>query len=148
MLTTLLSHPFNQQACTQRLIKEAVEHKGKLIVAFDFDNTIFDYHNNGGDYSQVIALLQECSKLGMIMILFTAQDDEARLEWMVAYCNHFKINVDYINRSPLLNTTKPYYNILLDDRAGLSEAFSELAYVVEYLKNSQNATSNQSSQSS
>ena len=33
-----MKHPFNQQACLDRL-KEEYDKYGKLIVAFDFDNT-------------------------------------------------------------------------------------------------------------
>lgn len=52
------NHPFGKEAC--RLLEEYHKY-GKLIVAFD--NTIFDYHNNGGDYSEVINLLNKCYKL-------------------------------------------------------------------------------------
>ena len=50
-------HPFNEERCLQRLIHEYEKHP-ELIVAFDFDNTIFDTHENGGDYSDVIELLK------------------------------------------------------------------------------------------
>lgn len=44
---------------------------------------------------------------------------------MIEYCKHFGIAVDYINENPeIMNTRKPYYNILLDDRAGLECAFN------------------------
>ena len=35
-----MKHPFNQQACLERL-KNEYDKYGKLIVAFDFDNTIY-----------------------------------------------------------------------------------------------------------
>ena len=47
------NHPFGKEACKKRLLEEYKKY-GELIVAFDYDNTIFDYHNNGGDYSCVI----------------------------------------------------------------------------------------------
>ena len=37
-----------------------------------------------------------------------------------------KIPFDLINENPLMKTRKPYYNILLDDRAGLKESFYNL----------------------
>lgn len=67
------NHPFGKEACKKRLLEEYHKYR-KLIVAFDFDNTIFDYHNTGGDYSCVIELLKECSLLGFEMILFTTDD--------------------------------------------------------------------------
>lgn len=106
----------------QRLKKEITKY-GKIYIAFDFDNTIFDYHNTGIDCSPVISLLKQCSDLGHKLILFTATSDEERLTFMKLYCKHFGINVSYINENPEVpGGIKPYYNILLDDRAGLEES--------------------------
>lgn len=134
-LYTEFKHPFHQSACIDRLVDEYNKYNGKLIVAFDFDNTIFDYHNDGGNYSNVISLLKECSEEGFIMILFTSNEDEDRLKWMLEYCKHYGIRVDYINESPIMNTRKPYYNILLDDRSGLQEAFTILDTLIYRIKN-------------
>ena len=40
----------------QRLVKEWVKHKS-LIIAYDYDNTVFDYHNNGYEFEFVIDLV-------------------------------------------------------------------------------------------
>lgn len=130
----LFSHPYTISRATNRLIDEYRKYKGKLVIAFDFDNTIFDYHNNGGDYSSVISLLKDCSDLGFIMVLFTSNEDKKKLDWMVEYCTHFGIRVDYINESPIMKTRKPYYNILLDDRAGLEECYTILSKLVDLIK--------------
>lgn len=53
---------------------------------------------------------------------------------MKKYCFHFGIKVDYINESPIMNTRKPYYNILLDDRAGLQEAADTLNSVLNLIE--------------
>lgn len=112
------NHPFNYAKSVSRLLNEYEEH-GKLYVAFDFDNTIFDYHNTGGDFSGVISLLKECSK----------------------HCKHFGIAVDYINENlEIMNTRKPYYNILLDDRAGLECAFNQLSNVISLIKSEKDAS--------
>ena len=42
------NHPFGKEACKKRLLEEYYKY-GKLIVAFDYDNTIYDYHQNGGE---------------------------------------------------------------------------------------------------
>lgn len=65
------NHPFGKEACKKRLLEE---YK-KYGVAFDYDNTIFDYHNNGGDYSCVIELLKRCARLGFELVLFTCDED-------------------------------------------------------------------------
>lgn len=129
-------HPFlNQQNTKARLLEECMKYNG-LIVAFDFDNTIFDTHNNGYDLSEVIKLLRECCKLeGFTMVLFTVEFEQEKLEKKKKYCEEIGIRVDYINESPILTgAKKPYYNILLDDRAGLLEAFDNLRFVVECMK--------------
>ncbi|QIN96398.1 hypothetical protein DAC17_99 [Bacteroides phage DAC17] len=131
----LSSHDYaSATICSNRLVREWNKYEGKLVVAFDFDNTIFDYHNAGLDCHQVIGLLGKCSDLGFIMVLFTANDDAKKLAWMKEYCEHYGIRVDYINESPVMQTKKPYYNILLDDRAGLDSAYTILEDAVDRIE--------------
>lgn len=137
-----MKHPFNQKACLERL-KQEYDKYGKLIVAFDFDNTIYDYHNNGGDYSEVIELLKECFKLHFDLILYTVEEKQTdvfeKVVWLRDKGIINTINDLYINKSPIFpNSKKPYYNILLDDRAGLEESYNILKQVVEYAKNKSN----------
>lgn len=127
------NHPFNFESCVRRLYGDYVKHNS-LIVAFDFDNTIWDYHACGGDMQCVVDLLVECSDLGFTMILFTANEGEEKLTYCKAFCESQGIKVDYINESPIMATRKPYYNILLDDRAGLEEAYYTLSAVVNTIK--------------
>lgn len=133
MYAERFNHPYSIGRCLIRLTNDYEKHKN-LIVAFDFDNTIYDYHNEGGDYSEVIDLLRECSDLGFTMVLFTANEDEDKLNLCKAFCKDKGIRIDYINESPVMVTRKPYYNILLDDRAGLEEAYFTLKVVVDYIK--------------
>jgi len=130
---------FNAKNSTIRLFNDYEKH-GNLIVAFDFDDTIFNYHGTADrTFFDVIHLLQECSALGFTMVLFTANEDEDKLNFCRTYCRSNEIRIDYINESPVMNTRKPYYNILLDDRAGLEEAYGILKFVVEMIKERQNA---------
>lgn len=133
----VFEHPYGTIACLKRLIQEYEKYKN-LYVAFDFDNTIFDYHNTGGNFSQVIDLLRDCSELGFKLILFTSNEGD-RLTWIIEYCKHFGIKVDYVNENPeIMSTRKPYYNVLLDDRAGLASSFIYLSDTIEYIKKKQN----------
>lgn len=129
------NHPFGKEACKKRLLEEYHKY-GKLIVAFDYDNTIFDYHNNGGDYSCVIDLLKECVKLGFEMVLLTTEENVFKLNDKASSAFHLldceTINVNTSSLFP--RATKPYYNILLDDRAGLEESYEILKYVVDEIK--------------
>lgn len=59
---------------------------------------------------------------------------------LTEFCHPFhqladRLRVDYINESPIMKTRKPYYNTLLDDRAGLQEAFGVLDVLIYRIKN-------------
>lgn len=128
------THPFFNEGANKRLLEEYLKY-GSLYVAFDFDNTIYDFHNDGGDYSAVIDILKESSNYGFKMILFSAETNPEKLKWKIEYSKQLGINVDYINESPVIpGSAKPYYNILLDDRAGLESAYNSLKFVIDYIK--------------
>lgn len=117
----------------ERLRKDYLTH-GSLFVAFDYDNTVFDYHNQGIRYDKIISLLQTCKALGFTMILFTSNEGD-QLTDVIKDLHNRNIPYDLINENPLMNTRKPYYNILLDDRAGLSEAYKNLKRLTDEIRN-------------
>lgn len=126
-----MNHPFNDKGAAERLLQEFKKYK-TLIVGFDFDNTIFDFHHNGGDYSEVVELLRGCRRLRFNLCLFTIED---RMDWKYKECCRLGICPDYVNESPVVfenGGNKPYFNIFLDDRAGLESAYRILKQVVEY----------------
>lgn len=100
------------------------------------------YHNTGGDYSCVIELLKECSLLGFEMILFTTDEDDYKIMAKQTICMRLGIanitsntlSAPNISSSIFSKSKKPYYNILLDDRAGLEESYEILKYVVDEIK--------------
>lgn len=124
--------------CIERLIK-TYEEFGSLIIAFDFDNTVYDYYKKGYRYDRVISLLKEAKKIGFTLILFTCCD-ESKYEEMRNHCKEVGIEPDYINETPknipFGTPNKVYYNILLDDRAGLSSAYNQLKTVIKLIKDS------------
>lgn len=108
-----------------RLFNDYRKH-GKLIIAFDFDNTVFDYHDRGDTFPRVIDILKDARKAGHTLILFTINEGY-RLQKIREHLATLGINPDYVNESPVFkDTRKPYYNILLDDRAGLESAYEHL----------------------
>lgn len=120
---------------TERLRSDYLKHK-HLYVAFDYDNTVFDYHHKGVDYSKIINLLRVCKQLNFTMILFTANEG-ADLIKALSYLKEHAIPFDLINENPLMKTRKPYYNILLDDRAGLEEAYLNLKKLTDEIRDKQ-----------
>lgn len=132
----------NDKNCIDRLISEYNKY-GSLIVAYDFDNTVFDFYKKGYAYDEVIALLRECKNMGFHLTVFTSCNDD-RFPEIKEYLTKNNIPFDGINETPdfiPFKGRKVYFNILLDDRAGLSSAFQQL-WTVIYSIRSNNATKN------
>ena len=65
------------------------------------------------------------------MNLFTLPD---RLDYKKQYCKSVGILFTFINTSSVMqNDEKPYFNILLDDRAGLSASYNILLTTLKEL---------------
>lgn len=111
-------------------LKKEYEQYQTLYIAFDFDNTLFDYHNIGDTFPTLENLLKQCKEKGMSLILFTANEG-TKLEQAVDYCTKRGYKPDYVNESPIMDTRKPFYNLLLDDRAGLGEACKLLQEIIK-----------------
>lgn len=129
-----MKHPYlSDNICIVRLIEE-YEKYGSLVVAYDFDNCVYDYHLKGHDYSEVIALIRQAKEAGCYLIVFTASQDLPKVADFL-YSND--IPYDKINENPPFyksNSRKIYYNILLDDRAGLLSAYKQLKTVINHIK--------------
>ena len=131
-----MDYYLNYEDCINRLVDEWRLHK-KIIIAFDYDDTVFDFHNKGRKYNNVISLLKRCNFAGAYFIVFTCcgedQYDEIYeyLEKNDIPCDKINENMDFIK----FTGRKIYYNILLDDRAGLESAYDVLTEAVHrYLK--------------
>ena len=126
--------------CVARLHREWKSHP-KLIVAVDFDDTVYDFHtevrNKSTEHQIVISLLRRCNDLGFYVVVFTASKPE-RHEFIKEYMHSLDIAIDSINKNPIPlpfgNDGKIYYNILLDDRAGLNHAVNTLQAVIKLIE--------------
>lgn len=133
-----MNHPFNEEGCSNRLLEEYKKYNG-IIVGIDFDNTIKELHKEE-PCNEIVTLLKDCSSLpGFTLCLWSIPYNGKDLDKKVSYCNSLGIRIDYVNDSPYLSDKcrKAYFNILLDDRAGLESAYNSLKYVVEYVKSIQ-----------
>lgn len=125
----------SETKCIYRLFDDYQAHKN-LIVAFDFDDTVFDYHNKGFEYPAITDLLLKCQDMGFTLVLFTGSEGEKLFD-CIEYCNFLGLIIDYANESPIMKENrKPYYNILLDDRAGLGQAYYILTETIKLIKRS------------
>jgi hypothetical protein len=114
-----------------RLVDEWRKYK-TIIIAYDYDDTVFDFHGRGVPYDDVIHLLQRCANVGAHFIVFTCCGED-QYEEIHKYLFKNSIPHDAINENlPFIPFTgrKVYYNILLDDRAGLSSAYHTLLEAV------------------
>lgn len=121
----------------QRLVDEWRKH-GKLIIAVDFDDTLEPFN---------VASMEECDELMQYLvsiqdklhiIIWTASDP-ARYLYIKSYCkgrglNVVGVNVPAIEGLKYGTPSKPYFNLLIDDRAGKEEAINNLkqAYNIVY----------------
>jgi len=125
----------NENLAIERLVMEWVEH-GKLIIAYDYDGTVFDYHNTGNRFYYVTELLRECEDIGANFIVYSCSP-KSRHQEMKDYLDSRKIPWDKINE-PIIEladgTGKIFFNILLDDRAGLNTSYLILDRAVQIMK--------------
>ena len=115
----------------ERLKKEYLEH-GKIIIAVDFDDTLKEYRAEEESIRHVKKLLKRWEPYSFVYI-WTARDEERQKE-VVQFCKENYINFENINEGckkvDIFNSRKPYYNILLDDRAGLGQACDVLETLI------------------
>lgn len=106
---------------------------GKIILLFDFDDTIFPHV---GDCDDVITLLKRW-KNHAYLICYTARDND-QLGFVSNYLKEHDIPFDYINRDykgkiPEAGQ-KIYGNIMLDDKCGLSLAYGALNKLINKIE--------------
>ena len=115
-----------------RLLEEYKKY-GSLVIGFDFDGTVYDYHGKGNTYELVIKLLRELQMLGCKLICWTANKDHEHVEKYLVENDipYTGINIDGVDLG--WTSRKPFYNALLDDRAGLPHVYAELKLLVEII---------------
>lgn len=128
-----MTDPYTEtENCVNRLLGEYEAHE-KLIVAVDFDDTVFDFHEKSFSYERVLNLLSRCQNLGFYLVLFTASDKSRHISQLL-YMHSKGIMIHSVNQNPIDlpygKEGKIFYNILLDDKAGLGQACDILEEVV------------------
>lgn len=118
----------------ERMITEYIKHKS-LVIAYDFDGTVHDYHKKGYKYHRMIHLLINLREIGCKLICWTAYEDH---EYVRKYCNDNNIPLDGINTDGIQlpwTSRKPFYSYVLDDRNGLIQMYSELSLLIYLVTN-------------
>ena len=105
----------------------------------DFDNTIRPTKPDSS-CEEVIELLKRCSKdPKIILCLWSISVSQEEEQEKLDYCESLGITIDHVNYSPFrigrYVTEKQFFNVLLDDRAGLESAYNNLKYVLNNINN-------------
>lgn len=117
----------------ERLITEYKKF-GSLTIGFDFDGTVYDYHQTGATYEDVRQLLRDLKELNCKLVCWTAQKD---LPFVEKFLTENNIPFDGINTDGISlgwESRKPFFSALLDDRAGLIQVYQELKSLVNQFK--------------
>ena len=123
----------NHGPSIKRLHEEYKKH-GTLCIGFDFDGTVHDFHKKGVIYPKMIQLLRDLKSIGCTLICWTAYKEHTYVQ---GYLIANDIPYDGINTDGIKlpwETRKPFFNALLDDRAGLIQVYYELDTLVQNVK--------------
>ena len=112
----------------QRLI-EQYQKQDRLIIAYDFDDTVSPYVcSNCTEVQSVLRMSKE--NLNAYFIVYTCNSDVEKIK---KFLDYYRLPYDSINAAAPFSPLQPsavgeklYFNILLDDKAGLGEATAAL----------------------
>jgi len=118
----------------ERLCAEYKKY-GSLIVAVDFDDTLYDFHNQGSSYEQIRQLIRDLYKINCYIIVWTGNQDSSFIqEFLISNkIPYHSINEEAPISKKLLNGKCPrkvYANVYLDDRAGLEQVYNDLKRLI------------------
>jgi len=123
----------NPETAYQRLYREYKKYNS-LIVTVDFDDTIFDFHNQGGSYEQVRQLVRDLYKANCYIIIWTGNEDKV---FIVDFLKSNNIPYNSINEEcpaalkSMGSKRKIYSNVTIDDRCGMSQVFEQLTRLLK-----------------
>jgi hypothetical protein len=91
-----MDYYLNSSNSVTRLLQEYNTFK-TLVVAFDFDDTVYDFHKKGRFYTDVIELLRELKSINCYLICWTGNENT---ELVKDYLLTNQIPFDSINENP------------------------------------------------
>lgn len=126
--------PFMNIDVTKERLRTELKKYGRLIIAYDFDYTLHSYRDESYTYEFISQLIRDWRPYAKF-IVFTASTI-TRYPYIRTYLESRGIPYDTINEEIFerQRTRKLYYNIFLDDRAGLRETALILKDLLEEIK--------------
>jgi hypothetical protein len=119
--------------CLYTKLKDVYDTHGNIILAVDFDDTIYDWKSVDLSCDYVIDLVKRCQeKLNAKVMLFTCRIDH-HLDFAHRHCEEVGLKLWASNHNPDHGPTagKPFYNVLLDDKACLENVCQVLELLLE-----------------
>lgn len=131
---------YSKNKYAQRIVKEWNKY-GKLCIAIDFDDTLspwgFTAEEDKPDYENTLRVILLAQELGAYFTIWTACDSD-RFAYIREFCEKLGITVSSVNENaldlPYGKGRKIYYNVLIDDRAGLEETVNMLEWAYNEVK--------------
>jgi hypothetical protein len=125
-----ITDPYTSHLRLKRRLRDELTKYGKLIVAVDFDDTVYDTHENGWRYEGVIDTIKRWQGADKIYLICWTASLPERYQFIIDYFDGAGIKLDAINENaPWIEAKGPkiYANIYLDDRTcGLQECITIL----------------------
>lgn len=116
-----------------RLITQ-YKKQDRIVIAYDFDDTVRPMYC--ADCGKIQSLLRQLKdNINAYFIVFTSNKD---IEYVKDYLNDWEIPYDSINENaPFVpfKEGKIFYNVLLDDKAGLGEVVNNLEQFIYLVDN-------------
>lgn len=123
----------NPSFLLERLVKQ-YQKQDKLIIAYDIDDTVRPmYCADCGDVQSLLRMIK--NTLDAYFIVFTSNED---INGVKEYLDKWDIPYDAINENaPFVpfEKGKIFYNVLLDDKAGLGEVVNTLKQLLYLVRN-------------
>ena len=122
--------------CLYTKLKDVYDTHGNIILAVDFDDTIYDWKSVGLSCDYVVDLVKRCQeKLNAKVMLFTCRTDHL-LDFAHRHCEEVGLKLWASNHNPDHGHTmgKPFYNVLLDDKACLEQVCDVLELLIEQVE--------------
>ena len=119
------------------LLKRLIEQyrkQDKLIIAYDFDDTVKPYWGEGcSDVQSILRRLRD--NINAYFIVYTTNENHDEIR---KYLDKYDIPYDAINEEAPFSPFKGgkiFYNVFLDDKAGLGEVVRTLDQFLYYVLN-------------
>jgi len=111
---------------------------GKIVLGVDFDNTVYPLDPIFKEScEETVELIKQALPYSTICLWTVA--DKWSLVYKESFMEYMGIPAEYVNKSPIVlgDGVKPFFNLLLDDNAGLEESRAILKGFLQLIYNTQ-----------